>query len=157
MFLWAASLVAFLPESPHGWKISTCCWEWFILEERKSKLERERRQKLSLKGNKQALITNDVQGTFFLDRVGQTCSVWTHTKPPWCVAETEAGRGVVADDQGVSVCRWERMKRAAKACIWGWWGDLNKIALVFKRLAAGLKRASALQTGFIGTKANYHL
>lgn len=67
------------------------------------------------------------------------------------------GAGVVADDQGVSVCRWERMKRAAKACVWGWWGDLNKIALVFKKLAAPQQRASALQTGFIGTKANYHL
>lgn len=100
-FFWAASVITFLPGSPHGWQMSTCPWGWFILqhlvgrrrvdkfgageqsraqegrkvEERNCK-QKERRWKWGLKRNESSLITRHLlygrQVRLFLDHVRQT-------------------------------------------------------------------------------------
>lgn len=100
-FFWAASVITFLPGSPHGWQMSTCPWGWFILqhwvglrrvdklgageqrwaqegrkEEERNCKQRERRWKWGLKRNESSLITGHLlygcQGRLFLDHVRQT-------------------------------------------------------------------------------------
>lgn len=143
MFLWATSVITFLPGSPHGWQMSTCPWGWFILQHwvglrrveklrigewreteggRKRTQARQRRWKWGLKRNESGLIT----GHLWLSR--QTFSWIMSDKPEHAsvvfnvntqyIMISCCGGGnrewYVADDRGGSVCRWERMKQALK-------------------------------------------